>query len=96
MWRYCIKIIPQKWRFFLEEEIKTERMHIKLLIDMHGCFYSARAVLGRDCQSSPDWNLVLLSSTNSRDAARAHAFVLEVVLERRRFSDHFRLIPRRV
>jgi hypothetical protein len=30
----CIKIIPRKPWFFAEEEIKTERVHIKLLIYM--------------------------------------------------------------
>ena len=39
-------------------------------------------------------NLVRLTSSNSRDGARVHAFVLEVVLERRRFFDYLGLIPR--
>jgi hypothetical protein len=30
----CIKIIPRKPWFFVEEEIKTERVHKKLLIYM--------------------------------------------------------------
>jgi hypothetical protein len=41
-------------------------------------------------------NLVRLNSSNSRDGARAHAFALEVLLERRRFFDHFGPIPRLV
>ncbi len=32
----CIKIIPRKSWFFAEEVIKTECVHIKLLIYMHG------------------------------------------------------------
>jgi hypothetical protein len=38
-------------------------------------------------------NLVRLNSSNSRDGTRAHVFVPEVVLERRRFFDHFGSIP---
>ena len=47
--------------------------------------------------SAPDLatgNLVRLTSSNSRDGARVHAFVLEVVLERRRFFDYLGPIPR--
>lgn len=47
--------------------------------------------------SAPDLatgNLVRLTPSNSRDGARVYAFVLEVVLERRRFFDYLGSIPR--
>jgi hypothetical protein len=60
------------------------------------CFKFRPPQAYRPASLLPGWKiLVRLNSSNSRDGARAHAFVLEV-LERRGFFDHFGSIPRLV